>query len=242
MFASRYTYRRLGLVGQLRSLFIQTQSTPNENALKFVPSEFKFLPSPNTPTLEITGIKDALNKSELAFKLLSVNDKSIKSILFGYNFITVIKGEKHSWSLLKPEIFSILTEHLTSGQAVINQKYINILGQQSAENEDLDGYEDEDEVVALINELLITRIQPAIQEDGGDIKFVRFDEDTGTVFLKLIGACKSCSSSEITLKNGIEEMLKFYIDEVKSVQQVTDDEEPIMEDYQRVKEEYPPSL
>ncbi|GME88566.1 unnamed protein product [[Candida] boidinii] len=83
--------------------------------------------------------------------------------------------------------------------------------------------QDIDEVVELIQELLVTRIQPAIQEDGGDIKFVRFDEDSGTVYLKLIGACKSCSSSSITLKNGIEGMLKYYIDEVKNVEQILDE-------------------
>lgn len=81
-----------------------------------------------------------------------------------------------------------------------------------------------EEVIALIKELLITRIQPAIQEDGGDIKFIKFDDINGTVYLKLIGACKSCSSSEITLKNGIEEMLRYYIDEVKSVQQILDED------------------
>ncbi|KAH3671673.1 hypothetical protein OGAPHI_000378 [Ogataea philodendri] len=245
MFASRSIRPRQFLPTQLRRLFIQTQLTPNENALKFVPSEFKFLPSSTTPTLEVSNVKDALNKSELAFKLFSANDKSIESILFGYNFITVVKGEQHNWSLLKPEIFSILTEHLNSGQAVINQDYMEILRQQTEEADEADEYEDEDEVIALITELLTTRIQPAIQEDGGDIKFVKFDEDTGTVHLKLIGACKSCSSSEITLKNGIEEMLKFYIDEVKHVQQIADEEdqpESIINDYRPIKKEQSSSL
>ncbi|ODV87585.1 hypothetical protein CANARDRAFT_6109 [[Candida] arabinofermentans NRRL YB-2248] len=223
---------------QKRNLFIQTLTTPNEHALKFVPSDTKILPTSTSPTLEINGIKDALHKSELAFKLLSINDKSIESILFGYDFITIVKRAEWQWAVLKPEVFSILTEHLSAGTPIINKKYAAQLKQQQEQQDSDDlqqglageGLEDEDEVVSLINELLVTRIQPAIQEDGGDIKFVSFDEVSGTVYLKLIGACKTCSSSEITLKNGIEEMLKYYIDEVKSVMQIQDGESNVGED------------
>ncbi|GMF27532.1 binding protein [[Candida] boidinii] len=227
-----------------RTLFIQTQKTPNENALKFIPSSIKILPSKDYPTLEINSLKDALSSSELAFKLFSINDptkskRGIKSILFGYDFITVEKyaaeetdtnfvedqSSSSTWALLKPEIFAILTEFLNSGQSVLSKEYINKLQEtKDKENELNEDEEDIDEVVELIQELLVTRIQPAIQEDGGDIKFVRFDEDSGTVYLKLIGACKSCSSSSITLKNGIEGMLKYYIDEVKNVEQILDED------------------
>ncbi|QPG73899.1 hypothetical protein FOA43_001214 [Brettanomyces nanus] len=232
-------------VQQFRSLFIQTQETPNENALKFIPNGATILPSPKTPTVEIDGIKDALQKSELAFKLLSINNKCISSILLGYGFMTVVKktaremgnGKVEEWSVLKPQIFSILTEHLTMGRPILTEKYYDYLADKLAaqkqkevddeaaiEEEEIEGEEDaEDEVENLIQELLTTRIQPAIQEDGGDIKFIKYDADSGTVYLKLIGACKSCSSSEVTLKNGIEEMLKYYIDEVKAVKQVIED-------------------
>jgi NFU1 iron-sulfur cluster scaffold homolog, mitochondrial len=235
-----------------RSLFIQTQTTPNENALKFVPNGATILPDPSTPTVEITGIKDAIHKSELAMKLLSMNDKAISSILFGFDFITIVKYAEdsqqsnenirpQSWNVLKPQIFALLTEHLTMGQPVISPEYFSHLekltassssstssssNSASAESEFDEDLTPEEEVVALIKELLTTRIQPAIQEDGGDIQFIRFDHDSGIVYLKLIGACKSCSSSEITLKSGIEDMLKYYIDEVKSVQQVLDEPTP----------------
>lgn len=234
-------------LAQFRSLFIQTQDTPNENALKFVPNGSSLLPSPKTPTVEINTIKDALEKSELAFKILSLNNRCVSSILLGYNFLTVVRktdsemtnGHKvPDWAVLKPQIFAILTEQLTMGRPVLTQKYYDYLAnkiveekrkeqeaqEEDEEAEDDEEYEDEsDEVEDLIKELLTTRIQPAIQEDGGDIKFLRWDGDTGTVYLKLIGACKSCSSSEITLKNGIEEMLKYYIDEVKKVEQVVEE-------------------
>lgn len=213
-----------------RTLFIQTHTTPNENALKFVPSGIDVLPVKRVSTVEITSIKDAINKSELAMKLLSMDDKAISSILFGPDFITVVKDSKggSNWSVLKPQIFAMLTEHLTMGQPIFKSEYVRKLEEEGLDEEGGDEDADisaEEEVVLLIKELLVTRIQPAIQEDGGDIQFVKFDHDEGIVYLKLIGACKSCSSSEITLKSGIEDMLKHYIDEVKGVKQVFDEVE-----------------
>lgn len=205
-----------------RTLFIQTQTTPNENALKFVPNGAQILPSKETRTIEISNIKDAIHKSDLALKLFSLNDKGISSILFGHDFITVVKQEG-DWNVLKPQIFALLTEHLTMGKPVLSENFLNELASEREEyKEELT---EEEEVVELIKELLSTRIQPAIQEDGGDIEYVGFDHSTGTVSIKLIGACKSCSSSEITLKSGIEDMLKYYIDEVKEVIKI---EEPII--------------
>ncbi|ONH69909.1 NifU-like protein 4, mitochondrial [Cyberlindnera fabianii] len=85
--------------------------------------------------------------------------------------------------------------------------------------------DDDDDVVAMIKELIFTRIRPAIQEDGGDLEFVNFEEDSGTVWLRLRGACRSCDSSSVTLKNGIESMLKHYIEEVEEVKQIDEEEE-----------------
>jgi len=89
----------------------------------------------------------------------------------------------------------------------------------------------------MIKELLETRIRPAIQEDGGDIEFRGFSEETGEVSLKLRGACRTCDSSTVTLKNGIESMLMHYIEEVKSVVQVLDQEEEVaMAEFQKFEE------
>ncbi|ODQ47978.1 hypothetical protein PICMEDRAFT_31278 [Pichia membranifaciens NRRL Y-2026] len=212
-----------------RSLFIQTQTTPNENALKFIPSGTRILPTQQTPTVEVTSIKDAIHKSELALKLLSINDKAISSILFGYDFITNNEVKPQNWNVLKPQIFALLTEHLTMGNTVLSNDFYDRLVEKSqsgftgSKDEFDEDLTPEEEVVALIQELLTTRIQPAIQEDGGDIQYISFDHDKGIVYLRLIGACKSCSSSEITLKSGIEDMLKYYIDEVKAVEQVQDE-------------------
>lgn len=196
---------------QWRSLFIQTADTPNEQALKFLPS-MQILGE--NETREFLSGREAAS-SPLAVKLFAID--GIKSIMFGSNFITIEKNSSaHHWALLKPEIFSILTEYLTSGQLVIDEEHPSSLSNDMAINED------DDEIVSAIKELIFTRIRPAIQDDGGDLEFVDFLQD-GTVLLKLKGACRSCDSSSVTLKNGIESMLKYYIEEVQEVRQVEDD-------------------
>lgn len=194
-----------------RNLFIQTADTPNDNALKFLPS---------MPILGENQTKEFLSGREaacspLALRLFSID--GIKSVMFGPNFITVEKVNLDlHWTILKPEIFSILTEFLTNGQQIISDEAASTLSSDMAINED------DDELISAIKELIFTRIRPAIQDDGGDIEFVDFLQD-GTVLLKLKGACRTCDSSSVTLKNGIESMLKFYIEEVKNVEQVEDD-------------------
>ena len=166
-------------------------------------------------TLEFLSGREAA-RSPLAVKLFSID--GIKSVMFGSNFITIEKlANSNQWAVMKPEIFLILTEHLTTGAPVINDDY--------ELSNDMEINDDDDEVVAMIKELIFTRIRPAIQEDGGDIEFAKFDEDSGTVFLKLKGACRSCESSSVTLKNGIESMLKHYIEEVQAVEPVEEEEE-----------------
>lgn len=211
-----------------RSMFIQTHATPNPNALKFTPS-LQLIPK-NVPTVEVSNIKDALLKSDLAFKLLSIDDKRISSVLLGSDFITVVKTpQADDWSILKPQIFSVLTEHLAMGQPALKADYIQKVAETDPLDEDAEMSE-YDEIVMLIKELIQTRIRPAILEDGGDVVYMGFDLESGTVTLKLIGACKSCGSSEVTLKNGIEEMLRYYIDEVKLVEQIKDEDDDISTD------------
>lgn len=194
----------------LRSLFIQTMETPNEHALKFLPS-MNILGENETREF-LSGREAAC--SPLALKLFSVD--GIRSVMFGSNFITIEKSSQDlNWSLLKPEIFSILTEYLTNGTPIISEGH--------ELSNDMEISEEDDEVISMIKELIFTRIRPAIQDDGGDIEFVNFREDDGTVYLRLKGACRSCDSLSVTLKNGIESMLKYYIEEVQNVEQVDED-------------------
>lgn len=131
------------------------------------------------------------------------------------------------WAHVKPEVFSLITEVITSGQPIVNtvENKTGESGQEMSEVDSLAYDENDSEVVGMIKELLETRIRPAIQEDGGDIEFRGFHD--GKVLLKLRGACRTCDSSTVTLKNGIESMLMHYIEEVQEVEQVLDDEEQI---------------
>ncbi|CAK9437461.1 uncharacterized protein LODBEIA_P18390 [Lodderomyces beijingensis] len=232
----------------VRTLFIQTAETPNEQALKFLPSTSIL---GENETREFLSGREA-HCSPLAVRLFSID--GVKSIMFGSNFITVEKSPHYEWPLLKPEIFAILTEYLNQGLPIINHDEDAAGGGLSS---DVAFNEDDDEVVQMIKELIFTRIRPAIQDDGGDIEFVEFRPDDGTVFLKLKGACRSCDSSSVTLKNGIESMLKHYIEEVQAVEPVEDavedavEEEPDMAKFQaqvlprsraREENEAPPAL
>ncbi|XP_012501881.1 PREDICTED: NFU1 iron-sulfur cluster scaffold homolog, mitochondrial [Propithecus coquereli] len=139
--------------------------------------------------------------------------EGVKSVFFGPDFITVTKeNEELDWNLLKPDIYATIMDFFASGLPLVTEEA------SSGEA----GSEEDDEVVAMIKELLDTRIRPTVQEDGGDVIYKGFED--GIVQLKLQGSCTSCPSSIITLKNGIQNMLQFYIPEVEGVEQVMDDE------------------
>ncbi|KAL6494288.1 NifU-like protein 4, mitochondrial [Orobanche gracilis] len=141
----------------------------------------------------------------------------ITRVFFGSDFVTVTKSEEISWDLLKPQIFAAIMDFYSSGQPLI-------LDSTTAATTDTAIHEDDSETVAMIKELLETRIRPAVQDDGGDIEYVGFDSDTGVVKLRMQGACSGCPSSSVTLKSGIENMLMHYVPEVKGVEQEQDPE------------------
>ncbi len=150
----------------------------------------------------------------------------VSSIFFGGDYITITKDSATPWAHVKPEVFSLITEAITTGQPIVNT-VASRPGEdaQGAAQDTLAIADDDDDVVAMIKELLETRIRPAIQDDGGDIDFRGFED--GLVLLKLRGACRTCDSSTVTLKNGIESMMTYYIPEVKGIKQVFDPEEEI---------------
>ncbi|EGE77656.1 hypothetical protein RJZ56_001554 [Blastomyces dermatitidis] len=208
-----------------RSIFIQTETTPNADALKFNPNH-PVLPE-NFPTsfVEYLSPRSTLTPpypSPLAAKLLNVD--GVSAVFYGPDFITITKAGDANWAHIKPEVFSLITEAVTTGEPIINVAEAGA-GGPPPEEDSLSYNEDDDEVVSMIKELLETRIRPAIQEDGGDIEFRGFED--GIVSLKLRGACRTCDSSTVTLKNGIESMLMHYIEEVKEVNHVLDQEEEV---------------
>lgn len=223
-----------------RTIFIQTEDTPNADALKFIPNH-PVLPDDFPSTfLEYLSPRSTLappHPSPLAAQLMNVD--GVTSVFYGKDYITVTKNSDTHWAHVKPEVFSLITEAVTNGQPMVNTvetKSGEEDGQGSSNSDARATYDPEDEeVVGMIQELLDTRIRPAIQEDGGDIEFRGFHD--GQVMLKLRGACRTCDSSTVTLKNGIESMLMHYIEEVKGVQQVLDPEEEMaMQEFAKFEE------
>ncbi|KAF2190651.1 HIRA-interacting protein 5 [Zopfia rhizophila CBS 207.26] len=211
-----------------RTMFIQTESTPNPDALKFNPNQRVLPESISSPFLEYLTPRSTLappHPSPLAAKLLNID--GVTSVFFGVDYVTVTKDSATPWAHVKPEIFAIINEFMLSGQIIVNtvEDKAGESGQEGTEQDSLAYDENDSEVVGMIKELLETRVRPAIQEDGGDIEFRGFHD--GQVLLKLRGACRTCDSSTVTLKNGIESMLMHYIEEVQGVQQVMDQEEEI---------------
>ncbi|KAL9189594.1 hypothetical protein ACHAXT_009269 [Thalassiosira profunda] len=226
---------------QRRSLFIQTATTPNPESLKFIPNgrlvlgqtESVDTADPAQGEIEIDhdegsssndnnqGVyltrKDhtLIARSPLA-KVLFNLDLGIKSIYLGYDFITVTKYAEAHWSHLQTPIFGAIMDFYATGEPALRDV---------PEITDTTILDDDDEVVAMIKELLETRIRPAVQEDGGDIRYVGFEESDGVVTVQLAGSCVGCPSSSVTLKNGVENMLMHYIPEVAGVVALEEEED-----------------
>lgn len=141
-------------------------------------------------------------------------------MFFGGDFITVNKAEDAEWAILKAELFAVIMDFFASGLPIVHKS--------AQVNSDTQIEDDDDEIVVMIKELLDTKIRPTVQEDGGDIIFLGYSD--GIVKLKMQGSCSSCPSSIVTLKNGVQNMLQFYIPEVVSVEQVKEPSDYVAED------------
>lgn len=184
-------------------MFIQTETTPNPETLKFIPG-CTVLESGTAQYEE----GDALHTSPLAERLFQVD--GIKRVFFGSDFITLTKEEGQDWAVLKPGLLAIMMEHFTNGQPVVIE--------DSADTAQAGNNGEDSEIVTQIKELLDTRVRPAVAQDGGDIEFGDFNK--GVLYLHMRGACAGCPSSTATLKAGIENMMRYYIPEVQEVQPV----------------------
>ena len=201
--------------GQSRSLFVKIESTPNPDSLKFVPEKRDVLLESQGSGRQFDTVSSAKG-SKLVRRLLKI--AQVTSVFLGREFISVNKLEETSWAPLKP----IILDAIMDAYNELDSNKVPILDDASdaAVNADTLISPDDSEVVAMIKELLETRIRPAVQEDGGDIFFEGFDEDTGVVKVRMAGSCVGCPSSTATLRNGVENMLMHYIPEVKSIEQV----------------------
>jgi len=183
-------------------MFIQTENTPNPATLKFLPGESVMV----SGTAEFKSIDEA-KTSPLASGIFSA--EGVTGVFLGADFITITKSADKEWDLLKPLILGSIMEHFQSGLPSIIQ------------SEKLPDQEDNleaDPIIQKIKELIDTRVRPAVAQDGGDIIYHGFEG--GVVFLQMQGACSGCPSSTMTLKNGIENMLKHYVPEVVEVRAI----------------------
>ncbi len=194
-------------------MFIQTETTPNPDVLKFLPGR-DVLGAQDGGAREFRDLDEA-EASPLAEAIFEV--EGVQRVFLGADFLTVTR-ETHGleWPQMKAPILAAIMEHFTSGAAVLRDQG----GEGAGQGHDDTVYEgDTAQIVAEIKDLLDTRIRPAVAQDGGDITFSRFEVETGVVFLHMRGACSGCPSSSATLKAGVENMLKHYVPEVTRVEQ-----------------------
>ena len=191
-------------------MFIETETTPNPASLKFLPGR----PVMGQGTREFAS-PEAAEASPLAQAIFDTGEAV--NVFFGGDFITVTAAPGVAWTDLKPQVLSILLDHFVSeaplfapgsagGIAVPAEDSDALLVEERAEDAD---------IVAQINELLETRVRPAVAGDGGDIRYRGYRD--GIVHLQMQGACSGCPSSTATLKHGIEGLLKHYVPEVVEV-------------------------
>ena len=184
-------------------MFIQTESTPNPATLKFLPGQTVM----EQGTADFPN-SDSANSSPLAERLFGLN--GVTGVFLGNDFVTVTKQDSIDWEHIKPSILGAIMDHFHSGAPVIDGEQT---GSVHAEHSGEDT-----EIVGQIKELLDSRVRPAVAQDGGDITFHGFER--GIVYLQMQGACAGCPSSTMTLKMGIENLLRHYIPEVTEVRPV----------------------
>ncbi len=186
-------------------MFIQTEETPNPATLKFIPDGIVVV---ENGTADFKDREQAAN-SPLAQDLFKID--GVNAVFLGHDFITVTKLENIDWKQIKTEILATIMDFFVAGKSVLLDG-----SHQSQSAFD----ENDSDVVKQIKELIEIKVRPAVAMDGGDIIFRGFED--GIVQLELKGSCSGCPSSTVTLKNGIENMLKHYIPEVLGVEQVFD--------------------
>ena len=189
-------------------MMIETEHTPNPDTLKFLPGKkvsevgpIEFLK--NDKSIEVS----------LANKILSLEGTVM--VFFGEDFITVKKEKDLNWNDLKHGIISEINDYYSKGNEVVvskDLKLAKILSESASDSKPVQS----NEIINKINEVLDSKIRPAVAKDGGDITFKSFVDGVVTVELK--GSCSGCPSSIMTLKQGVQNLLCHYIPEVKSVE------------------------
>ncbi len=186
-------------------MFIATERTPNPATLKFLPGR-EVMPegSADFPNAE------AAEASPLAGALFAL--EGVSGVFFGADFISVSKAEEADWATLKPQVLALLVEHFSAGAPLFRA---GAAPRGTASRDD----PADAEIVQQIRTLIDEKVRPAVARDGGDILYHGFRD--GVVYLHMQGACAGCPSSTMTLKQGIENLLRYYVPEVVEVRPVS---------------------
>ncbi|WP_395877940.1 NifU family protein [Ehrlichia muris] len=185
-------------------MFIQIEETPNPDTLKFMPG----VPVNNGKISEFVDSVTA-ESSPLATVLFKI--EHVRGVFFGGDFVSVTKSSDIEWDVLKPEVLTVIMDFLTLNPGNATSDF---------DKEEMEEFFDEKDVemVEKIKELIDNYVKPAVMQDGGDIKFKGYSN--GIVFVKLRGACSGCPSASITLKEGIYNMLNYYIPDIQGVESI----------------------
>ena len=192
-------------------MLVETEQTPNPDTLKFLPGKKVSEVGP----IEFLKNDKSIQKVPLANKILSLEGTVM--VFFGLDFITVKKEKNLSWEDLKHGIISEINDYYSKGNDVVvgkDLKLAKILSKSVSNSKPVQSHE----IINKINEVLDSKIRPAVAKDGGDITFKSFAD--GIVVVELKGSCSGCPSSIMTLKQGVQNLLCHYIPEVKSVEAI----------------------
>jgi Fe-S cluster biogenesis protein NfuA len=183
-------------------MFIQTETTPNPNAVKFIPG------TPVSPerTFDFRTPEEAMAVSPLGKMLFEIGD--VTGVYLGKDFISVTKDETSDWAMIKPRVLAAIMDHGLSGLPAIDESAV----------QQRNDAQSSDPIVVQIMDILDERVRPAVANDGGDVVFDRFED--GILYLHMRGACAGCPSATMTLKQGIESMMKHFVPEVQEVRQI----------------------
>ncbi|CAN5253089.1 NifU family protein [soil metagenome] len=193
----------------MQRMLIETEATPNPATLKFLPGRAVM----DSGTRDFATPEEA-EASPLAEALFDLGD--VSGVFFGRDFISVTAGPGSDWTQLKPDVLALLLDHFSAGMPLFRPASASGIAVPVAD--DVAENPEDADIVAQIKDLIETRVRPAVANDGGDIIYRGFDK--GKVFLQMQGACSGCPSSSATLKNGIEQLLRYYVPEVTEVRAV----------------------
>ncbi len=194
----------------MHAMLIETETTPNPATLKFLPGREVM----GAGTRDFATPEEA-ESSPLADALFGLGD--VTGVFFGRDFVSVTAASGSDWRDLKPGVLSVLLDHFSAAMPLFRQGSAAGISVPPPGAEFAENPEDAD-IVDQIRDIIDTRVRPAVANDGGDIVYRGFDK--GKVFLTMHGACAGCPSSSATLKNGIEQLLRYYVPEVTEVRAV----------------------